>query len=41
MNRDDCDYFYKLVILGDSNVGKSNILLSLVEGLRDDSCRIL
>ena len=31
MNRTSCDYFFKLVIIGDSGVGKSNILLSLVE----------
>ena len=32
VQRDDCDYFFKLVIIGDSNVGKSNILMSAVEG---------
>ena len=28
----DCDYLYKLILVGETNVGKSSILLRSVEG---------
>ena len=31
------DYLYKLVIVGDTGVGKTNILLNLVDGQFDGS----